>query len=129
MEDSVEQANALIQRKLVLVKDSALAHKTIECSFNVTDDLCSDVEVDYNCADSTEEKGSTSRHDCIPEELPGKAITMHRESLPNEHDPGKMGVAITKRGTVTENDLITMKPWQEGIPKWKQSVMSRPGFR
>ncbi|KAG2774384.1 hypothetical protein Pcac1_g14744 [Phytophthora cactorum] len=39
MEDSVEQANALIQRKLVLVKDSALAHKTIECTFNVTDDL------------------------------------------------------------------------------------------
>ncbi|KAG6942486.1 hypothetical protein JG688_00018181 [Phytophthora aleatoria] len=55
-------------------------------------------------------------------------ITMHRELLPNEHDPGKMGVTITKRGTFTENDLITMKPWQEGIPKWKQSVMSRPGF-
>ncbi|KAF1783110.1 hypothetical protein GQ600_21350 [Phytophthora cactorum] len=44
-------------------------------------------------------------------------IRMYRESLPNEHDAGKMGVTITKLGTSTEEDLITMKQWQDETPK------------
>ncbi|KAG6950040.1 hypothetical protein JG688_00014355 [Phytophthora aleatoria] len=66
----MEQANALIQGTLVPVNDLALVRKTLECSFISTDALRSDVEVDYSCADSAEEKGSTSSHDCISEELP-----------------------------------------------------------
>ncbi|KAF4042468.1 hypothetical protein GN244_ATG05176 [Phytophthora infestans] len=44
-------------------------------------------------------------------------IKTYRKSLPDEHDAGKMGVAITKLGTFAEKDLVTTMQWRDETPK------------
>ncbi|KAG2780110.1 hypothetical protein PC129_g16927 [Phytophthora cactorum] len=118
----MEQANALIQGTLVPVKDLALVRKTLECSFISTDAL--PVLHNISQADAPMWKSTTVVQIARKRKVQRQVkivfpknyliqclagIRMYRESLPNKHDAGKLGVTITKLGTSTEEDLITMK--------------------
>lgn len=130
MVDSVHQANSLVQGTLVPLKDLALVRKTLEFSFNVTDALPVMNSITSFGAPTWK---STTVVQIARKRKINRQVTIaftnnyltkclggiktYRNALPSEHDAGKMGVTITKLGTYTEKDLITMKQWRDETPK------------